>query len=243
MHSNDEFLYTGTYGGLYYSSDNGVTWNVNDSLSQNGIISLLVSGDSVFAGEYGGIFLTTDNGTNWTALNNGLPFMIAVTAMADLKGSILAGTWDLGMLLSKDRGLTWQPVEDGIQFGSINSFMKKGNYIYAATDAGIYYRDIDNLLTGIDDGSPVPAGYSLEQNYPNPFNPSTTINYTIGENGFVTLKVYDLLGREVAVLVNEEKGIGNYTTEFSGAGLSSGIYFYRLQAGSFTKTRKFLLLK
>lgn len=85
--------------------------------------------------------------------------------------------------------------------------------------------------------------YNLEQNYPNPFNPATTIRYSVAEFNRVTLKVYDLLGKEVASLVNEEKRPGSYTAVFNASNLASGIYFYRLQAGSKSFTRKLLLVK
>jgi len=83
----------------------------------------------------------------------------------------------------------------------------------------------------------------LIQNYPNPFNPATTIKYSIPELSFVILKVYDVLGNEIAILVNEEKPIGNYEVEFDATTLPSGIYFYRLQAGSFVETKKMVLMK
>jgi len=85
--------------------------------------------------------------------------------------------------------------------------------------------------------------FELKQNYPNPFNPSTSLQYAIGSRQFVTLKVYDLLGREVATLVNEEKPAGEYEVEFNGSTLPSGIYFYQLKAGTFSETKKMILLK
>ncbi|MCX6150006.1 MAG: T9SS type A sorting domain-containing protein [Ignavibacteriales bacterium] len=89
----------------------------------------------------------------------------------------------------------------------------------------------------------IPAVFQLKQNYPNPFNPSTKINYEIPATGFVSLKVYDMLGKEVATLVNEEKLAGDYEIEFAPQGLLSGIYFYKLKAGNFVETRKMILLK
>lgn len=83
----------------------------------------------------------------------------------------------------------------------------------------------------------------LSQNYPNPFNPSTVINYQIASPGKVSLKVYDLLGREVATLVNEEKAAGNYKATFNAMNLPSGVYFYRLQTATYSNTKKLLLLK
>lgn len=88
-----------------------------------------------------------------------------------------------------------------------------------------------------------PLAYILKQNYPNPFNPSTTINYSIKKNGLVTLKVYSILGKEVATLVNENQEAGNYSIKFNASKLPSGIYFYSLKSGGFSSTKKLILLK
>jgi hypothetical protein len=85
--------------------------------------------------------------------------------------------------------------------------------------------------------------YSLRQNYPNPFNSITTISYSIKQDGLVLLKVYDVLGKEVAILVNEEKQPGVYEVNFNASELSSGIYFYKITSGNFTGVRKMLLIK
>jgi len=87
------------------------------------------------------------------------------------------------------------------------------------------------------------SDFVLLQNYPNPLNPSTKIQYQIPEINFVTLMVYDVLGNEIATLVNEEKPPGSYKVEFNAEGLTSGIYFYQLSAGNFIKTKKMILLK
>jgi mannose/cellobiose epimerase-like protein (N-acyl-D-glucosamine 2-epimerase family) len=89
----------------------------------------------------------------------------------------------------------------------------------------------------------VPKGFTLSQNYPNPFNPTTTIAYALPKASNVSLKIYDVLGREVATLVNERKAAGSYAVPFNAAGLSSGTYFYRLQAGEFSQTKKLMLVK
>ena len=85
--------------------------------------------------------------------------------------------------------------------------------------------------------------YELSQNYPNPFNPSTKISFQIVETGFTSLKVYDVLGNEVTTLVNEELQNGKYEYDFDVIGLTSGIYFYKLQSGEFVETKKMMLLK
>jgi len=87
------------------------------------------------------------------------------------------------------------------------------------------------------------GSYKLSQNYPNPFNPVTTIKYQMPELNFVTIKVYDVLGKEVATFVNEEKPIGSYEVEFDGSALTSGIYFYQLKTDTYIETRKMVLLK
>lgn len=103
---------------------------------------------------------------------------------------------------------------------------------------------VSNLPTAVEDeGNSVVNNFSLEQNYPNPFNPSTSIKYRLSGISKVSLKVYDVLGKEVATLVNEEKPAGSYEVNFNAAGLSSGIYFYKLQAGTLVETKKMILMK
>lgn len=111
--------------------------------------------------------------------------------------------------------------------------------------------EVSQLLTSVETtNSLIPSEFRLEQNYPNPFNPSTVIRYSIpaspdpseGEM-LVSLKIYDVLGRQVAALINEQKSPGFYEVKFDGTGLSSGVYFYRLQSGSFSEAKKFMLMK
>lgn len=116
----------------------------------------------------------------------------------------------------------------------INANLKSGEEIT------ISHISINKLTVS---GELVPAKYELEQNYPNPFNPATTIKYSIAKQSNVTLKVYDMLGSEIATLVNEEKPAGVYEINFNASNLASGIYFYKIQAGSFIETKKMLMLK
>ena len=115
------------------------------------------------------------------------------------------------------------------------------------SDVENYLADKYNItiITGIDDSQQgvIPDKFTLSQNYPNPFNPSTTIRFQIPNSSFVNLKVYDILGNEVATLVNEEKSSGSYEANWNASNLSSGVYFCKLQAGSFVETRKMILLK
>lgn len=128
-------------------------------------------------------------------------------------------------------------------------------YYITAVDVTSKVSDPSNEVEAIILGSPPdkissdppssekPTEYSLMQNYPNPFNPATTISYSIPKNGLVTIKVYDILGKEIAALVNENQEAGNYSVEFNASNLPSGIYFYTLTSGNFTATKKLILLK
>ncbi|MBS1492619.1 MAG: T9SS type A sorting domain-containing protein [Bacteroidetes bacterium] len=91
--------------------------------------------------------------------------------------------------------------------------------------------------------STIAKEYSLSQNYPNPFNPSTLISFSIPQNGFVTLKVYDISGKEITTLLNRNMTTGSYSVEFNAAALSSGVYFYRLESNNFAETKKMMLVK
>jgi plastocyanin len=96
---------------------------------------------------------------------------------------------------------------------------------------------------GVGDEEMLADQFELEQNYPNPFNPSTRINYSVPSASFVRLKAYDILGNEVAILVNEEKPAGEYQLEFDASELTGGVYFYQLTSNSFVDTKKMILLK
>ena len=107
----------------------------------------------------------------------------------------------------------------------------------------VYWIDSIQVIVGVDEQTIQPLVYNLEQNYPNPFNPSTTISYQLAESGKVTLKIYDILGKIVATLINEYKAAGKYKTEFNTTNLTSGVYFYQLKANGFIETKKMVFLK
>lgn len=100
-----------------------------------------------------------------------------------------------------------------------------------------------NTITDVEDDGNIVSDFSLEQNYPNPFNPTTTISFTIPTTNNVSLKVFNILGKEIATLINETRSAGNYSVKFNASNLSSGIYFYQLTTDKFTATRKFVLMK
>jgi subtilisin family serine protease len=131
-----------------------------------------------------------------------------------------------------------------------HSDLSSGDGCTGITSPGTTYTTLPNIcfkltpVTGAGNNlSEVPKVYSLAQNYPNPFNPVTKINFAIPKQGFVTLKVYDVLGREVSTLVNEVKQTGNYSVDFDASYLSSGVYFYRIESGGFSDIKRMILIK
>jgi len=127
-------------------------------------------------------------------------------------------------------------------------------YIYVIAVAGVYQYEctfhspmmsgtFTAGLTGIEKTGENVNGYKLLQNYPNPFNPSTTINFSLPQNNFVSLKVYDMSGKEIKTLISSLLSTGEYKYTFEGSGLSSGMYIYKLSAGDFTETRRMTLIK
>ena len=149
--------------------------------------------------------------------------------------------------------------ENGVLYGVIGGATDEGQLITIDTNdatgtlvGNTGFQNVVGLAYSIngdpnsvkdDANTTVPTEFSLEQNYPNPFNPATIIKFTISDVRFMTLKVYDVLGSEVAILINEDKPAGTYEVEFDASSLPSGIYFYKLQAGSFVETKKMVLLK
>jgi len=112
------------------------------------------------------------------------------------------------------------------------------------SDGWTYWTDSTKaIVTGVNDKTPQPLAFSLEQNYPNPFNPTTKIKYSIPRRSNLTLKIYNVLGQEVATLVNEAKPAGSYEINWNANKCASGIYFYQIKSGEFIKTKKMILLK
>ena len=123
------------------------------------------------------------------------------------------------------------------------SFIGKSSNAVNQNQIGFWYAYQQTTITDIEDEETIPTVFKLEQNYPNPFNPSTKIKFAVPEKSNVLIKVYDILGSEVATLVNEEMDAGWYENNFNAAGLSSGVYLFRMEAGSYVSTKKMILLR
>lgn len=196
----------------------------------------------------------TTNASTWTIQNLGTGFSGTGTVKW-IEGTniiyISAGTATSGnhFRRSTDGGTTWTTMNAGSNYNIQHmEFYKAPNNIiwgYAVAGDGSCLRLVDSILL-VGTGNPglnIPTDYKLEQNYPNPFNPVTTIYYSVPKSSNIKITVYDIVGNEVMTLVNERKNAGIYSVVMDGSGLASGIYLYRITAGSFTESRKMILLK
>lgn len=136
-------------------------------------------------------------------------------------------------------GKTWHQYQDLVS-GSGCTDLTSGSAQNNRPNLGILF---NSVLGAEEPGNTIPSEYSLKQNYPNPFNPVTRISYSIPVKSFVTVKIFDILGREIQTLVNDSRLPGNYSVEFNGSGLPSGVYFYHLSAGTYSETKKMILVK
>jgi hypothetical protein len=250
-------LFAATDYGVHRLNDNGTSWT-RVGLEYNSVSTLVGNGTSLFAGtqdkaedwslrtRFGsGVFRSTNNGTSWTAVNNGLT-NLDVRSLAVSGTNLFVGTFGGGVFLSTNNGTSWTAVNKGLMNTAIWSLSVSGTNLFAGTDSGgVWRRPLSEMiLTDVEEfHASFPENYSLEQNYPNPFNPSTRIEFSIPHAEYVTLKVFDMAGREVAKLVNSTLKPGSHELTFDGTDFTSGVYFYRLQAGESVQTKKFVLQK
>jgi photosystem II stability/assembly factor-like uncharacterized protein len=238
------YLFAGTLdNGVYLSTDTGSTWTAaqNYGLTGGAVQALAVIGTTLFAGTSDGAFFSNDYGQNWTPTGNFAN--ISVNALLVVDSTLYAGT-SKGVFYTGNKLINWIAANDGLMNTDVHALSSCYNLeLIAGTDDWIWRRPLSEM-TGIKQPSiEVPTRFSVSQNYPNPFNPTTVINYQLPVNSAVTLKIYDVLGRKVAALVNGRQNAGYYNTTFNGANLPSGVYFYRLEAGTYHDTKKLLLLK
>jgi hypothetical protein len=189
-----------------------------------------------------GIHRSTDGGQSWVHVFNGCDVHVLEWSKPPEDAVFAAGTD--GIFCSTDYGATWLVFNTGMStrlVSDIQATSSPDTIIAATTDQGIF--KLWQFLLEIKENLRPPSHFALEQNYPNPFNPATDIRFQIADVRSVRLAVYDLLGREVAVLVNERKAPGSYDIKFDAAGLASGVYVYRLMAKDFVQSRKMLVMK
>lgn len=254
----DQDVIAGTSKGIYFSNDPGlrlpgesiyIFWFQHWS---DPVSAIYISGNNIIQGASTGVRVSTDNGVGWIERNTGLTNKEYVKAFTLKDNNLFAATVGGGVFLSTNFGITWNGINTGLTETDVSSLTVSDSYLYVGTYwGGVWRRPLSELVTSVENkDDKLPVKFELSQNYPNPFNPTTTIQFSIpvetrhaSSLQFVTLKVYDVLGREIATLVNEEKLPGTYEVISDGSSLPSGVYFYRLTSGNYSATRKMLLLK
>ncbi|MBI5402872.1 MAG: T9SS type A sorting domain-containing protein [Ignavibacteriae bacterium] len=238
------------WSNVYKTTDGGISWNyqyLKDSLSNEYAYTYMKfsnynTGFLMGRNAYDGIlFKTTNSGNNWKKIiyRQNEPF----NSIFILDSSNIYIGCNQGLILkSSNRGLNWisqlLPVQNScnsIYFVSLNTgYAASWERIYKTTNGGVFISSVS---------SDIPNEFMLFQNYPNPFNPVTNIKYNLPKDVFVKIKIYDILGREIKTLVNEFKNAGSHIVFFNGFEFASGIYFYRIDAGGFTRVKRMVLIK
>lgn len=201
------------------------------------------------------IFKTTNKGVTWTNISGNLPNVpMGDVIPHPLSDNLLYVGTEMGCYKSTNAGANWYRWNNGLpeaaivtEMVAIDSLSTRGRYYIVAATYGnsMFLREVsgDDAVGIANLNSNIASGYLLKQNYPNPFNPTTKISFTLPVKSFVTIKVYDVNGKEIAELINQEKQAGENIVEFNGANLSSGVYYYKMSASDFSQVRKMILIK
>lgn len=262
--SDSSYIYVGTDdGNVWVTTDGGINWNlISASLPQRWVTRVAVDYSDeqtayvTFSGyrwdEYlSHIYRTTNAGTSWMDISSNLPEAPLNDIIIDPeKDSTLYVASDVGVFTSANLGANWAHLGNQLPNSPIMDLVLHNDTrtLVAATYGRSIYKYHLDIITVSSNDNAQPINLKLFQNYPNPFNPTTRIKFTIPQNERretknVIMKVYDVLGNEIATLVNEEKPAGDYEVEFNASGMPGGIYFYKLKAGPLAQTRKMILLK
>ncbi len=225
---------------IYRTQSRGKEWShVHASPGSLRSLSFPAS-DTGYAAGYNKVVRTTDGGGHWN--------VIAVNAnvndvyFTSTRVGYIAG-WQGRILRTTDGGGSWELQTTPAMLDLHAIFFVNDSVRYAAGSGGIILKTRTGGTTAVLERDGIPHSVVLHQNYPNPFNPSTTIRFEVSRSGFVSLKVYNLLGQEVATLVDGIQDSGFKAVEFDGSNLPSGVYFYQLKAGHFVQTKKMLLIR
>lgn len=236
--------------GIYRSTNYGANWIKSDTgLTFTNVYTLAFAqnGAKFFAGTYnGGVFRSTNSGSSWTQASTGFPGYPTVRSITASGTNTFAAVEDYGVFLSTNNGTRWTEVNTDIPHPNIYSLLISGSDMYAGSiGGGVAKRPLSDMITSVEDHpAGLPSCHCLYQNYPNPFNPTTTITFTLAEPGHVSLKIFDVLGREVATLVNRQLNAAVlHQVTLDASRLSTGMYFYRLESGNNVQAKKLMILK
>jgi photosystem II stability/assembly factor-like uncharacterized protein len=237
------YEYSNSGGGILKTTNSGINWFSQFS-STTGIKTFHFLNLNTGYANAGitGILKTTNGGNNWDVINNtitGIKSMYFVNANT---GWLVGYTGSAGLIVKTTNGGTNFDVLPTMTSNSLNCVRFSGiNVGWIVGDNGVILKTTTGGITFEQESTvDIPANFKLFQNYPNPFNPNTIIRFQIKDSRFVKLKIYDILGKEISTLVNEKMQPGTYEVKFDGSRLASGVYFYKLQAGDFQETKKYL---
>jgi hypothetical protein len=189
---------------------------------------------------YSGVFRTTNNGEVWEYANQ---FGIMAFGISR-QGYIFAGRYNGEIYQSTNNGSSWTDISTGAPSVTVLSFAFDTNgFAYIGSEGMGLYRSTESITSVGDITNGSPMKYTLEHAYPNPFNPMTTIRYQLPIQSHVTLKIFDILGRDVATLVDDIEEPGYKSVRFNAQDLASGVYYYRIKAGNYCETKILLLIK
>ena len=229
---------------VMYSSNSGANWTTQTTPTANQY-GIWFNDDNNGMAIYQSLSATTNGGTNWSALTSPVTYYGAGVCGTATKWWATTQNTTPDVYYSSNNGANWTTQYTAPTAGGVFrhlSMARNGNTIWGCRSlGGISKYGTSTGITPI--GTVTPVDYTLSQNYPNPFNPTTKINFAIPKSGMVTLKVYNVLGKEVATLVNQNMTAGTYNYEFNASNLSSGIYFYKLDVNGFSQVKKMSLVK
>lgn len=242
MGSYNGVIYAGTYGeGTFKSTDNGITWTSINFVGH--IMGFAFDGDNIMVGRCDSVFRTSNGGINWYPVSSGLSLYCESTRLYQTGAYVFLSSCGK-LFMTTNFGTNWKLKNQGMENINIMSFGASADKVFAGTYcSSVWRRNLSDIIGIQNISSSVPEKYLLMQNYPNPFNPNTSIRYQVSSIKFINLVVYDLLGKEVEVLVNENQKSGMYEVTWDGSNYPSGVYYYRLTAGDFSETRKMVLVK
>jgi|GEM_PF-4353163 len=187
--------------------------------------------------------LLSKAGNEWNNISGNLPEGYIDKVSLDKFGRIYVIFEKKRIYLKKAEGDSWIDITSNLSVDDLNDIVLAGDSsLYVSTVSGLIYKT-DQALDSVPVIPSETSGYYLSQNYPNPFNPATKINYKIQTSSFVRIKLYDILGSEAAVIVDEYKDPGEYNIEFDAAGLPGGVYFYRLESENYSDSKKLIILR
>ncbi|MFZ1289661.1 MAG: YCF48-related protein [Melioribacteraceae bacterium] len=240
--ANDEVGYVVVdRGTLLKTTDSGISWSVLPINTGNHLygVNFTDANNGIVVGIYGMILKTTNGGLSWNEQQSGTYNHLFKVKFDNENNGMVIGEFGT-ILKTSDGGKTWIREESGTSV-NLNDVSIKDSIAMTVGDFGTILKKSGQITTL--DCTKIPHEYFLSQNFPNPFNPGTTIEYSVPQKSQVTLKVYDLLGREITTLINEEKSVGNYSVKFDGSNLTSGIYFYKIISGNYSSIKKMIVLK